>query len=149
HFNKSDELNSGLTGFDESEIITPRGRSDKKHPKDVLKLAWSDEASYSVELTPTDLKGIKSDNADYISVTLANNLPESTPDIELTIASSNEIKMRSEASLTEVVEISNTTLGLFDRFFREGKYEKAGSPSLKQLKCQLKNFKKCLMKNLI
>src|SRR5699024_10797795 len=36
HFNKSDELNSGLNGFDESEIITPRGRSDKKHPKDVL-----------------------------------------------------------------------------------------------------------------
>ena len=142
HFNKSDELNSGLNGFDESEIITPRGRSDKKHPKDVLKLAWSDEASYSVELTPTDLKGIKSDNADYISVTLANNLPESTPDIELTIASRNEIKMRSEASLTEVVEISNTTLGLFDRFFREGKYEESWEPVFETIEMPIEEFQK-------
>src|SRR5699024_2243903 len=107
--NKYDEINSGLTGFDASEIITPRGWTDKKHPKDVLKLAWSDEASYSVELTPTDLKGIESDNTEYISVTLANNLPDSTSNIELTIASGNEIKMRSEASLAEVVENNNTT----------------------------------------
>src|SRR5699024_11167785 len=128
HFNKTDELNSGLTGFNESEIITTRGRSDKNHRKNVVKLALSDEASYSVELTPTYLKGIESDNTEYISVTLANNLPDSTPKIELTIAYGNEIKMRSEASLAEVVENNNTTLGLFDRFFREGKYEESWEP---------------------
>src|SRR5699024_4095563 len=123
-------------------IITPRGRSDKKHPKDVLKLAWSDEASYSVELTPTDLKGIKSDNADYISVTLANNLPESTSDMELTIASRNEIKIRSRAPLTEVVKISNTTLGLFDRFFREGKYEESWEPVFETIEMPIEEFQK-------
>src|SRR5690625_5979300 len=77
-----------------------------------------------------------------MSVTLANNLPESSADIELTIASRNEIKMRSEASLTEVVEISNTTLGLFDRFFREGKYEESWEPVFETIEMPIEEFQK-------
>jgi len=94
----------------------------------------------SVALTETDLKSIQSNERNYISLTLANNLPESTPSIELTIESGNEIKMRSKASLAEVVKINNTTFGLFDKFFREGKYEEHWEPVFETVEIPIDEF---------
>lgn len=103
-------------------------------------MSWENEASYSVELTAEDLKNMRSNHAEYIILSLANTLLDSHPNLEIILESNNQIITQYDYPIAEVIEIDNTAFGLFDEFFREGKYEQSWEPIFETIEIPIDEF---------
>jgi len=127
-FNRFKEPTGHFNSFHEYEVTTPKGRTGNNHPQDVLELSWENEASYSLKLSDRDFKNAQDEDAENIVLTVANTLPGSQPNIKVSFESEAGDQFTFESSISDVIEIDNTTFGLFDSFFRDGKYEESWEP---------------------
>src|SRR5699024_999902 len=103
-------------------------RTGNSHPQEVLELSWANEASYSLKLSDVDFINAQQEDAEYVVLTIANTLRGSQPNINVSFESDTGDQFNFESSIAEVIEIDNTTFGLFDSFFRDGKYEESWEP---------------------
>ncbi len=139
-FNRFSDPSGNFNDFEESDVVTPEGRTGKNHPKDVLELSWETEASYSIKLSSEDFKNARDEDGNYLILSMANILPDSQPDINVTLESEHHRFIDENISIADVIEINNTTFGLFDQFFRDGKYEESWEPIFQTIEVPIEHL---------
>lgn len=117
-----------FNNFKHHEVIRPKNRSNTNHPKSALKLEWSKEAFYTVDLAE-HLNEINFTNkAKKLVLTVANASPDINPTVSVYFKKNNNNFKSGEIPLSPVIQIDSTIYGIFDNTFRNGRYKRQWEP---------------------
>jgi len=143
---KQNEVNMiDVDGFTNWEIKRPKDRNDQNRMLDALELQWDKKASYMIHLPDGEFNTGK-----HLVLTMANiddeQINENMPKIEIEIETKDHVSVRIPLDefmpFPSVIATEFTHFGLFDRIFRDEKYEKSWEPVFQSFEIPIKTFEK-------
>lgn len=137
-----------VAGFEAFGVITPKGRRGQKHLVAALDLEWEKAATYTVNLEKGDLKTRAKTLADQLVLRMANNdnqveeghVPEIEVELKTTDGISVTLPLEKFMPFPSVINTDYTHFGLFDNFFREGKYDMSWEPIFQTFELPITTF---------
>lgn len=141
-YQKNTEDEYQLHGFTDVRILQPLNRRGQKRRNQALRLAWAEDATYTIELTREKLT-----SNSYLVLTVANvgsdgenSRPKITLEWVLKDQSSIFQDLDSIMPVPPVIHTKYTRFGLFDTIFRDGKYERSWEPVFQTFSLPLHEF---------
>lgn len=135
-------------GFSQWEVTTPKDRSNNNHPVDALKLEWETDAWYSVDLENKKLQARTGADADHFVFRMANIDSEMSewrePEIDVELETVEGVTVRLPLSdfmpVPDVITTDYTPFGLFEKLFRDGKYDTSWEPTFQTIEVPIGAF---------